>query len=177
MFRGVGELLLHHDGLTNLFYGQPPRADHPVLHDITAIGREVPLYEGELVGALAEHPETTFVWAHLGFSRRVQLPDHAAHVRRLLERFSNLHGDLSWLVFDTLVCPGGVPDDAWPGLVEAHSDRLCLGSDLFGRFGRLASTMARFTPLLDALSDEARVNLSVGTARRLYDRPALTEPM
>lgn len=147
VFRGIGELLLRHDDLTNLLYGQPPRANHPALHgvyalagerglpvlvhqDITAIGREVPLYEGELIGALAEHPETTFVWAHLGFSRRVRLPDHAAYVAGLLERFPNLYGDLSWLVFDTLVCPGGVPDDAWLALTERYSDRLCLGSDL-----------------------------------------------
>jgi hypothetical protein len=194
VFRGIGELLLRHDDLTNLLYGQPPRADHPALdrvyglagerglpvllhQDVTSIGRETPLYEGELTRVLERFPETPFVWAHCGFSRRVRLPDHAQHVGRLLERFPNLHVDYSWLVFDALICPQGEPDDAWLDLTERFSDRICLGSDIFGHFGALAHTMARYTPFLDALSSGARHNLCVGTAERLYDRPALTEPV
>ena len=82
----------------------------------------------------------------------------------------------SWLVFDTLICPHGRPDDAWLGVTERFSERICLGSDVFGRFATLAKTMARYTPFLEALSDRARRDLTLDTARRLYDKPAL-EPL
>jgi hypothetical protein len=194
VFRGIGELLLRHDDLTNLLYGQPPRPNHPALegvyalagerglpvllhHDVTAIGRETPIYQDELTEVLRRFPETTFVWAHCGFSRRVQLPDHARYIENLLSCFANLNVDYSWLVFDMLICPQGQPDEVWLEVTERFSGRICLGSDIFGSFDRLAHTMARYTPFLDALSDEARQNLTSATAKRLYDKPALTKPM
>jgi hypothetical protein len=82
-----------------------------------------------------------------------------------------------WLVFDTLICPHGQPDDVWLGVTERFSERICLGSDVFGRFGSLAQTMAKYTPFLDVLSDQARRNLTHDTAQRLYDKLALTEPL
>ena len=76
VFRGIGELLLRHDDLTNLLYGQPPRADHSVLEavyqlagerglpvllhqDITGVGRDTPVYQDELARVLERFPETT----------------------------------------------------------------------------------------------------------------------
>lgn len=194
VFRGIGELLLRHDDLTNLLYGQPPRANHPALEavykfagerelpvllhqDITAIGRKTPLYQGELAFALECFPKTTFVWAHCGFSRRVQLPKHAHYVEALLERFENLYVDYSWLVFDTLICPDGKPDATWLEVTERFSERICLGSDIFGRFSTLAQTMERYTTFLDALSEKTRYDLAQQTAARLYDKPAVTEPI
>lgn len=40
VFRGIGELLLRHDDLTNLLYGQPPRADHPALETVYKLAGE-----------------------------------------------------------------------------------------------------------------------------------------
>jgi Tat protein secretion system quality control protein TatD with DNase activity len=194
VFQGIGELLLRHDDLTNLLYGQPPRANHPALEavyklagdrdlpvllhqDITSIGRDTPIYQDELAHALERFPQTTFVWAHCGFSRRVQLPEHAQYLEDLLSRFDNLYVDYSWLVFDTLICPDGRPDDVWLEMTERFSERICLGSDVFGRFASLVETMAKYTPFLDALSDQARRNLTRDTALRLYDKPALSEPL
>ena len=39
-WRGVGELLLRHDDLTNLTYGEPARVNHPALDDVFAFCRE-----------------------------------------------------------------------------------------------------------------------------------------
>lgn len=194
VFRGVGELLLRHDDLTNLLYGQPPRANHPALEavytlagernlpvllhqDITGIGQHTPVYQTELIEVLERFPATTFVWAHCGFSRRVALPDHAHYVGELLSRFGHLYVDYSWLVFDTLICPEDQPAAAWLELTERFSERICLGSDIFGRFNTLSQTVARYTPFLDALSDRARQNLTRDTATQLYDKPTLSEPL
>lgn len=83
----------------------------------------------------------------------------------------------AWLVFDTLICPHGQPDARWLEVTERFSERICLGSDIFGRFDALTQTLAKYTPFLDALSDSARRNLTLDTAKRLYDNPALSEPI
>lgn len=94
-----------------------------------------------------------------------------------MDRFDNLYVDYSWPVFDTLICPQGEPDATWLEVTERFNERICLGSDIFGRFGTLAQTMAKYTPFLDVLSDQARRNLTLDTAKRLYDKPALSEPL
>ena len=94
----------------------------------------------------------------------------------LLERFDNLNVDHSWLVFDVLICPQGQPDAVWLGRNESSSERICLGSDIFGSFDRLAHTVARYTPFLGALSDKAWRDPTTNMARCLYDEPALIEP-
>lgn len=191
VFRGIGEVLCRHDDLTDLMLGQPPRADHPALEDIyayageegvpvvvhqdiTSVGRDDPIYLEELARALEAHPDTTFVWAHAGHSRRVEVEDYPRFVGEALERYPNLNLDLSWYVFDRLVCPEGEPSEAWLNLAESYGGRICIGSDIFGEFDALQDKMARFTPFWDALSIRAREDVAMGAAERIYgSAPAL----
>ncbi len=185
---GIGEVLLRHDDLTALTYGEPARANNralwpvyelaaerelPVLlhQNITSVSKsDHPVYLYELEEALRDHPKTTFILAHCGVSRRVEVPFYYLMVRRLLEQYPNLSVDYSWIVFDMNICPDRKPDPKWVSLTNEFSSRICIGSDLVTRFERLGLEMNRYDVFLDMLDEEALANVCWRTADRLYGR-------
>lgn len=210
-WRGIGEVLLRHDDLTNLTIGETARSNHPALEKVYRFcaKRKLPIclhqnstcvasslkpapvtdyeYLHELIEVLEKHPETTFIWAHCGVSRRVQHPHYHQMVSGLLSMFHNLYVDLSWVVYDDTVCESRkdpqdplLPKPVWVDLVEEFQDRVMLGSDLCGWFDsrpqaedlslkyKHGKTMARYNGLLERLSQQARQKVAAGNAERLY---------
>jgi hypothetical protein len=186
VWSGIGEVLLRHDDLTALTYGEPARANHralwpvyefateqdlPVLlhQNVTSVSKsDHPVYLHELEEALRDFPRTRFIFAHCGISRRVSVPFYQRMVQRLLEQYPRLVVDISWIIFDEIICPGGKPRDEWIALTEEHSHRICLGSDLVTRFERLGPELHRYDVFLDQLSERARANVCWHTADRVY---------
>jgi hypothetical protein len=185
-WRGVGELLLRHDDLTNLTYGETAHAGHPALdpvldlcrqrgwpvsvhQDSSSAGRwDAFEYVGELREMLDRHRDTTVVWCHAGASRRVVPGEHVSMVRDMLASYPHLHIDLSWAVYDELVTREGDVDRAWVELVTDYPDRFVVGSDVFGSFKELPDKLDRFDPLLERLPDSAAVMVAQGNAERLW---------
>ncbi|MGQ9683566.1 MAG: amidohydrolase family protein [Anaerolineae bacterium] len=183
---GIGEVLLRHDDLTGLTYGDPARANHPALwpvyqfagdhglpvllhQNVTSVSKsDHPTYLWELEEALRDFPRTRFIFAHCGMSRRVNVPFYHQMVERLLAQYANLCVDYSWIVYDVVICPEGRPAPEWLELTERYADRICLGSDLVTRFERLGPELQRYDVFLDALSEEARANVCWRTAERIY---------
>lgn len=186
VWSGIGEVLLRHDDLTGLTFGEPPRANHramwpiyefaadydlPVLlhQNVTSVARsDHPVYLWELEEALRDFPRTRFVFAHCGMSRRVNVPFYHQMVERLLDQYPNLYVDYSWIVFDVVICPDRQPSADWLSLTERYSDRICLGSDLVTRFERLGPELQRYDVFLEQLSEGARADLCRRTAERIY---------
>jgi hypothetical protein len=174
LWQGIGEVMSRHDDLTALTYGEVARADSvtlapvfelaaekglPVfLHsNVGSVWKREPIYLAELEGAVKVHLKTRFVWCHAGVSRRIDVPTLPAEVRRLLTAYPNLWVDLSWVVFETYLAPGGKPSPEWVALIEAFPDRFLIGSDKVGRFGNYPGEIRKFDVLLDALKpDTAR---------------------
>ncbi|MHB0857884.1 MAG: amidohydrolase family protein [Anaerolineae bacterium] len=185
---GIGELLLRHDDLTALTYGEVARANHQALwpvyqfaadHDlpvlmhqnVTAVSKsDHPVYLYELEEALRDFPRTRFILAHCGMSRRVEVPFYYQMVERLLEQYPLLCVDYSWIIYDVAICPQGRPNEDWLALTERFSTRICLGSDLVTRFERLGPELQRYDAFLDQLSPEARADLCGRTAERVYGK-------
>jgi hypothetical protein len=170
-WQGIGEVFLRHDDLTALTYGDTPRAtstafgrlldlaaarDLPVLvhSNIGPAWLEKPDYLGEIESAVRSHPNTRIIWAHAGISRRIVIPDHTAILRRMLGQYSNLTVDLSWVIFDQEIAPGGVLDRRWASLIEEYPGRFTIGSDVVGFFDQYKPTLQRYYLLLDALKPE-----------------------
>jgi predicted TIM-barrel fold metal-dependent hydrolase len=186
VWSGIGEVLLRHDDLTALTYGDAARANHRALwpiyqfaadHDlpvllhqnVTAVSKsDHPVYLYELEEALRDFPRTRFVLAHCGISRRVNVPFYHKMIERLLDQYPKLVVDYSWIIFDVIICPHGKPQKEWLSLTETYSHRICLGSDLVTRFERLGPEMQRYDVFLDQLSEEARANVCWHTAERVY---------
>ena len=167
-WQGIGEVFLRHDDLTALTYSDVPRAtsdafsrllelaaarDLPVLvhSDIGPAWREQTDYLNEIEAAIKAHPNTRIVWAHAGISRRIVIPNHTEILRRMLGQYRNLTIDLSWVIFEQEIAPGGVLDRRWASLIEEYPSRFVIGSDTVGVFDQYRPTLQRYYVLLDAL--------------------------
>ena len=171
VWEGIGEILTRHDDLTALTYGEQARANHMALDavynfaaehdlpvtmhsDISSVWIKQPLYLHEMEKAVKEHPETRFIWAHAGASRRVVVPTLVSVIRTMLKTYPNLWVDLSWVVYPNYVAPDGKPDKEWVALVEDFPDRFMIGTDLVGHFDDYTKTIRSYYVFLDALSPE-----------------------
>ncbi|MFX1293243.1 MAG: amidohydrolase family protein [Promethearchaeota archaeon] len=185
---GIGELLLRHDDLTALTYGDTARANHRALwpvyefaskHDlpvlmhqnVTSVSKsDYPVYLYELEDVLRDFPRTRFILAHCGISRRLNVPFYHQMVERLLDQYDRLFVDFSWIIYDVVICPNDNPQKDWIELTERYSDRICLGSDLVTRFERMGPELKRYDVFLDQLSEKSRENICWKTAERIYNR-------
>lgn len=175
-WQGIGEVFLRHDDLTALTYGAAPRAtsaafgrlldlaaarDLPVLvhSDIGSAWREQPDYLAEIESSIRTHPNTRMIWAHAGISRRIVIANHTDILRRVLGLYPNLTIDLSWVIFEQELAPGGALDRKWVSLIEEYPGRFVIGSDTVGVFDQYQPTLQRYYLLLDALQP--------GTARKV----------
>lgn len=181
IWRGVGEVFLRHDDLTELTYGENARAGHPGLdgvlevcaargwactvhQDASSAGRgKQREYVEELVTMLRRHPEVPQVWSHAGISRRIRPADHARLVEDLLADHRQLHVDLSWVAHEEIV---GDPD--WERLITRRPDRFVLGSDTFGDLGGQPEKIRPWRELTQGLPAAARRLVEHDNARRLW---------
>ena len=176
-WQGIGEVFLRHDDLTALTYSDAPRATSdafgrlldlaasrhlPILvhSDIGPAWLEVPTYLGEIESAIRTHPKTRVIWAHAGISRRIVIANHTDILRRMLRQYPNLTLDLSWVIFEQEIAPGGALDRRWVSLIEEYPDRFVIGSDSVGFFDTYKPTLQRYYLLLDALKPETALKLA-----------------
>jgi hypothetical protein len=184
-WRGIGEVLLRHDDLTNLTAGELPSAAHPALdpvfdfardrgvplavhHDSSSAGRPAEHeYVPQLDRMLRRHPGTTVVWCHAGVARRIAPQRQGQVVGELLDAHAGLHIDVSWSLLAT-VLDDKTPDPDWVRLIERRPDRFVVGSDVVGRPEQLQSSLAEVRMLLAALTPTARRLVGAQNAERLW---------
>ena len=193
-WRGIGEVLCRHDDLTSLTLEETARANHPALDRVyqfcaqkglplilhqncssVGIHREYE-YIHELRDVLSRYPDTTIVWAHCGGSRRVTHPEYFRMVSGLLHEFPRLYVDLSWVVYDDIICHPRrhdrerlTPQKEWlEEVILPFSERVMIGSDLCGVFAQQGRTMARYNGLLEALPAEVRNRVARLNAEELW---------
>ena len=169
LWEGIGEILTRHDDLTRMTSDETGRANHPALNavydfaaendlpvwlhsNVGTVGVEEPIYLDEVRTAVKDHPKTRFVWCHAGHSRNLKIPSLAPRVDELLEVNKNLWVDLSWVIYEDLIAPGGKLDPKWVALVEKYPDRFMIGSDKIGKFATFKTEIRKYDPLLQALS-------------------------
>jgi hypothetical protein len=184
-WRGIGEVFLRHDDLTELTYGENARAGHPALDGVLEIcgGRGWPLlfhqdassagrsggreYVGEVVSMLERHPTVVQVWAHAGVSRRVRPHDHVQLLSELLTAHLNLHVDLSWELHGRIL-EDEASTRAWCELVTRFQDRFVVGSDNFGAVDQQAEQLERWTEFTGGLPVGVRRQVEHENALRLW---------
>ena len=187
-WRGIGELFLRHDDLTALTEGERARVNHPALFDVYAFCAEKHLpvlihhnstavmhtadfeYLCELEEVLHRFPETRFVWAHCGYSRRIPHKDYFQMVEGMLRHHPKLYVDFSWIFYDDLVMRQPAVSQKWANLVKEFSDRVMIGTDLCGHFDLLGKTMARYNGLLKLLPDPVQERIARTNAEEIYFR-------
>ena len=187
-WRGIGEIMSRHDDLTAFTYGEPPRADHPALmkvyqlaarhhlpvlihHNISSASQRDPIYLPELERAVAANPDTTFIWAHVGISRRVDVPTLLTELRRLLATYPNLNVDISWVVYPDYINRDDASLQAWAEVIEEFPDRFLIGSDKVGRWKGYTDMIRQYDTLLNRLSPETAAAIAGGNLLKLLGQP------
>jgi len=189
-WRGLGEILCRHDDLTNLTMGEVARPNHEAMFPIYELcaQKNLPIlihqnatsewesedieakheYLEEFIEVLERFPETTFVWAHCGVSRRTHVNHYTSKLDQMLEKYPQLYMDISWVVFDDVICDGEEPKKRWLELFEKYPDRFMLGSDLLGHYDDLGRSMGRYNVLLKKLSKPTLKMLAYDNANKMW---------
>lgn len=186
VWSGIGEIFLRHDDLTLLTNGDISRINNKALypvfqfadaHDLpisihnnisTTWIADRPKYLHELEEILREFPRMKMIFCHCGISRRVYAPFYKKMIERLLLQYPGLHIDYSWIIFDEIICKGGIPDPEWIELTERFSERILIGSDVIGNFHKIGVINHRYDVFLEKLSEETRQNICINNAERLF---------
>lgn len=168
---GIGEILLKHDDLTSFTLGEQPRADSEAMYLVYELAAKYNLpvliheniahsnskdYDNlhEMENALKDNRDTTFIWAHVGISRRVTVDNLDITADRLLSENKNLYFDLSWIVFEDYINVNQDSLNKWAKLIEKYPDRFMIGTDLVGEFAGYRNTITRYHTLISLLSED-----------------------
>ena len=101
-------------------------------------------------------------------SRRVFHKSYHDMVVSLFEKYENLSVDISWVVYDDIICSNLEPKKHWVDAISWHPDRFMIGSDLCGHFEHLGKTMARYNRLFEKLDGRTQERLTRENADRLW---------
>ena len=187
IWEGIGEVMSRHDDLTNLSFGERPRADHPALvrvcrfagehflpvsihHNIAPISRSPseikrPLYLDEFVQLLRQcrweedgvDYTTRFIWCHAGISRRVTIADLPFWIEEVLTEA----GEQIYIDLSWVVLEDYIYQDLdrWIELIEHFPGQFMIGSDAVGGASRIDQELDRFDRLLAELPTDVRVRV------------------
>jgi predicted TIM-barrel fold metal-dependent hydrolase len=150
-FVGIGEFSLHKEFVTSKVATDPPSIDDPALDRLLRFTGEVglvalvhcdidtpfpkpgeaPAYLAPLEDLFMRHPNTTFIWAHIGLGRVVRpIKDQVMYIGALLDnpKLKNVNFDISWTeTAKYLSSPVAV--DRVVELIKRHPDRFLFGTD------------------------------------------------
>jgi len=174
---GIGEVFFRHDDLTRMTYGRNPTANcismDPVyeyaaeknlpiwIHsDIGDPISNKPTFLYEMEEAIKKHPKTKLVWCHVGDTRAVNVDGLTDITRRLLQTYPNLYYDISWVVFEQVIAPEGIPNPEWVAIFEEFPTRFMVGTDMIGGFSEYVKTIRKYDVLFDALKPETAKKLA-----------------
>jgi len=174
---GIGEVFFRHDDLTRMTYGRNPTANCVSMDPVYEYAAEKnlpvwihsdmgdpisnePVFLYEMEEAIKNHPDTKIVWCHIGDTRGVAIEGLPEITTRLLETYSNLTFDISWVVFEQIIAPQGKPDPEWVAIFEQFPTRFMVGSDKIGEFSNYIQTIRKYDVLFDVLTPETAKKLA-----------------
>lgn len=108
------------------------------------------------------------VWAHCGASYRTEKGNYHDLIKEMPSKYSNLHEDISWIVYDEIICDQNGPKEDWISIIIQYADRFMIGSDLTGYFDNLKDKIHRYMPLLELLPQEVADQLAWRNAERIW---------
>jgi predicted TIM-barrel fold metal-dependent hydrolase len=194
VFTGIGEFTIHKEFVSAKVAGDVASLHDPALDRILDFAGEVGLvvilhndiampfpkegqtrqYYDDLKAVLRRHPLTRIIWAHLGVGRIIQpLRNHGAFIEEMLNdpAFEHVYFDISWdeVAKYMVETPDTVRFSA--AFLERHSDRVLFGTDTVAPATpeKYYAVIAKFAPVLDLLTPEARARILRTNYERVFD--------
>jgi hypothetical protein len=194
VFVGIGEFSLHKEFVTAKIAGEGPSLTDPALDRLFEFAGEVglvvlvhcdvdqpfpkpgepPAYLEPLVAVFARHPNTTFIWAHVGLGRVVRpIGDQGAFVEAILDdpKLANVYFDISWSETAKYLVSSPEAVKLVARLLERHPDRFLFGTDEVAPVnqGDYLRVFRQYQPLWDALTPATVDQVRLRNHERLFD--------
>ncbi len=194
VFVGIGEFSIHKEFVTSKVAGEPPSISDRALDRLFDVAGDVglvvllhcdadvpfpkpgaePMYFKPLIDELRSHPNTTFIWAHIGLGRVIR---PFTDMRRLIEEMlddpslRHVSFDLSWSETAKYLTATPETPKAVAAIIERHPDRFLFGTDEVGP--RTQDSYLRvlhmYDPLWALLTPATRDAVRKRNYERLFD--------
>ncbi len=195
VFVGIGEFSIHKEFVTSKVAGDPPSLSDPALDRLFDFAGQVglvvlvhcdadvpfpkpgaePAYIDALLDRFRAHPDTQFIWAHVGLGRVIRpFTDMRVYIDKMLDdpTLSHVSFDLSWS--ETAKYLSNAPDtvDAVAAIIRRHPDRFLFGTDEVGPTTQqdYLRVLHMYQPLWDKLPADVLEAVEKKNYERIFDR-------
>ncbi len=155
VFVGIGEFSIHKEFVTSKVAGDPPSLQDPALDRLFKFAAEVglvvlvhcdadtpfpkpghePTYFEPLLAEYRAHPNTTFIWAHIGLGRVIRpFQDMGKLIEKMLDdpALEHVSFDLSWSETAKYLVATPEITERVADIIVRHPDRFLFGTDEVG---------------------------------------------
>jgi predicted TIM-barrel fold metal-dependent hydrolase len=194
VFVGIGEFSIHKEFVTSKVAGEPPSITDPALDRLFRFAGEVglvvlvhcdadtpfpkpgepPTYFEPLLDRFRAHPNTTFIWAHIGVGRVIRpFHDMREHVAAMLAdpTLRHVHFDLSWSETAKYLTETAQTPDAIAAIITRYPDRFLFGTDEVGPTNQqdYLRVLRMYQPLWQRLAPDVLDKVRKRNYERLFD--------
>jgi hypothetical protein len=194
VFTGIGEFSIHKEFVSAKISGEVASLQDQALDRLIAFATEVglvvlihndvdvpfakpgaePAYAAQMKALFKRHPNTTFIWAHIGVGRIIRpIKEQAAIVDEITNdpQLRNVHFDISWdeVAKYVVATPESVKNAA--AVVNRHPDRFLFGTDEVAppNQERYLKVYNQYEPLWKLLTAEASEKVRKRNYERIFD--------
>jgi hypothetical protein len=194
VFTGIGEFSIHKEFVSAKISGEVASLQDQALDRLLDFSTEVglvvlihndvdvpfakpgspPAYAAQMKALFKRHPNTTFIWAHIGVGRIIRpVKEQAALVEEIImdPQLRNVYFDISWdeVAKYIVATPESTKNAA--AVVNRHPDRFLFGTDEVAppNQEKYLKVYNQYEPLWKLLTPEASEKVRKGNYLRIFD--------
>jgi hypothetical protein len=194
VFTGIGEFTIHKEFVSAKIAGEVASLQDPALDRLLDFATEVglvvlihndvdvpfakpgaePAYAAQMKALFKRHPNTTFIWAHIGVGRIIRpVKEQAAIVEGIINdpQLRNVHFDISWdeVAKYVVATPESIKNAA--AVINRHPDRFLFGTDEVAPATqeKYLKVYNEYEPLWKLLTPEASEKVRKRNYERIFD--------
>ena len=195
VFTGIGEFSIHKEFVSAKIAGEVASLQDQALDRLIDFANEVglvvlihndvdvpfakpgaePAYAAQMKALFKRHPDTTFIWAHIGVGRIIRpVKEQAAIVEEIVNdpQLRNVHFDISWDEVAKYVVATPESTQAGAAVVNRHPDRFLFGTDEVAppNQEKYLKVYNQYEPFWKLLTPEASEKVRKGNYERIFDQ-------
>ena len=194
VFTGIGEFSIHKEFVSAKIAGEVASLQDQALDRLINFATEVglvvlihndvdvpfakpgaePAYATQMKALFKRHPNTTFIWAHIGVGRIIRpVKDQAAIVEEIINdpQLRNVHFDISWDEVAKYIVASPEATKHAAATVNRHPDRFLFGTDEVAPPDqeKYLKVYRQYEPFWKLLSTEASEKVRKKNYERIFD--------
>ena len=194
VFTGIGEFSIHKEFVSAKIAGEVASLQDQALDRLIDFATEVglvvlihndvdvpfakpgspPAYAAQMKALFKRHPNTTFIWAHIGVGRIIRpVKEQAAIVEEIINDpgLKNVHFDISWDEVAKYVVATPESTQNAAAVVNRHPERFLFGTDEVAppNQEKYLKVYNQYEPLWKLLTPEASEKVRKGNYLRIFD--------